>query len=108
MDMVADDSINVYVDSEKGTVAYNPDGITVRPNPFNPLTFVNVSLGKKSKTELNVYDVRGKIVATLFSGELDAGKHRYSWDAKAVAGGVYFVRLKSERKTLQLKVTLLR
>jgi hypothetical protein len=64
------------------------------PNPFNPSTMVEFTLGERGWTRLEVFDVLGRSAALLADGELGPGSHRYQWNTKGLAGGVYFIRLK--------------
>ena len=69
------------------------------PNPFNPVTKIRFSLPQRSQVELKIYDIAGREVKTLVSGELDSSNnHEYSWFGKddsgdEVGSGVYFYRL---------------
>ena len=64
------------------------------PNPFNPSTTIGYRLPKRSKVTIVVTNVLGQRVATLESGERDAGYHQVEWHA-AVASGIYFYRLEA-------------
>jgi hypothetical protein len=63
------------------------------PNPFNPATTIEFSIPVPGKVTLEVYNILGQRVATLVSGELQAGSHFYQWDASRLASGVYLYRL---------------
>ena len=63
------------------------------PNPFNPTTVINYELMDQGYATLKVYDVMGRLVATLVEGELSGGQHTTTWDAKGVPSGVFFYRL---------------
>jgi hypothetical protein len=71
-----------------------PAGATVmvQPNPFNPGTRVAFDLGTPQDGRLEVLDVRGRLVTTLWSGEAASGWA--SWNGtdltgRAVPSGVY-------------------
>jgi hypothetical protein len=66
------------------------------PNPFNPSTVISYRLPVISKVSLKVYDVLGNEVATLVDEEKPAGEYEVTWEAKNLAGGVYFYRLQTE------------
>jgi Secretion system C-terminal sorting domain len=65
------------------------------PNPFNPSTSVNVSMSEAAPLRLIVYDVQGREVAVLADGMQLAGSHSFSFEARDLASGVYFLRADS-------------
>jgi hypothetical protein len=83
------------------------------PNPFNPKTTINVDLPQKQHIDLKIYDVSGKLVKTLVSGEQDAGYHSIVWDGKddtgkAVNSGVYIYRIDAENYRAIKRMILLK
>ena len=73
------------------------------PNPFNPTTKIPVALPVDSEIELKVYNILGREVATIFSGQIQAGRHLFEWNGRNSAGnrlssGVYFYRLTAGKK----------
>jgi hypothetical protein len=66
------------------------------PNPFNPSTAIQFDLPARSYVSLNVYDVLGRLVATLVSDQQAAGSHRVTWNAAGYASGVYVYRLQAD------------
>jgi hypothetical protein len=84
------------------------------PNPFNPTLAVpmDVPVGG-GPLRLDVCDVRGRRVRTLWAGIHPAGRHVLLWngrddDGRTVASGVYFLRLTASTVTTQRKVMLVR
>ncbi|HPI72252.1 MAG TPA: DUF3160 domain-containing protein [bacterium] len=68
------------------------------PNPFNNTTVFTYELPSDQNVTLEIYNVRGEKVITLFSGRQTAGRHRIQWHAADAASlplssGVYFLRL---------------
>ncbi len=63
------------------------------PNPFNPVTTIKLSLPLKGKAELNVYDVSGKLIATLLNSFMEPGTHEVKFDGSNFSSGVYFYKL---------------
>ncbi len=71
------------------------------PNPFNLSTTISVDVPYKHTIELNVYNVLGDLVKTIFQGTVEPGRYWYSWDSRdnygeIVPSGVYFYRLRTE------------
>jgi len=63
------------------------------PNPFNPSTTISFTLPESGYVTLKIYDIRGKEIATLVNGELNAGTYNYKWNAANLASGTYLYRL---------------
>ena len=67
------------------------------PNPFNPGTKIKFSIPNSSKgiVKLAVYDILGREVSVLASGEMKPGSYEISWDGSMYSSGVYFYKLTS-------------
>ena len=63
------------------------------PNPFNPTTTINYQLPMISHVTLQVFDVLGRVVATLVNGQQNAGAYKVNFNASAYSSGVYFYRI---------------
>jgi hypothetical protein len=66
------------------------------PNPFNPSTIIPFQLPGRAFVTLGVYDVTGRLRATLLHQEMGAGRHEVSLDASNFGSGLYLVRMTSE------------
>jgi len=64
------------------------------PDPFNPSTVIEYSLPAKSSVRLEVFNVLGQRVVTLYDGEQSAGNQRVQWNAN-VSSGIYFCRIEA-------------
>jgi hypothetical protein len=70
------------------------------PNPFDRLTTIRYSLAGHQQVRLDIYDVTGRIVATLLDGPAEPGPGEVTWNGRddrggEVASGVYFCRLRA-------------
>jgi hypothetical protein len=70
------------------------------PNPFNPQTTLSFSLPEAGHVKLTVYDVGGRLVATLLDEERNAGVWNVVWQGldsrgQRVSSGVYFYRIEA-------------
>lgn len=63
------------------------------PNPFNPTTTITYQVPFMTTVTLQVFDVRGREMATLVNGVRPAGRHVVPFDASALTSGIYFYRL---------------
>ena len=63
------------------------------PNPFNPITNINFTLPFESGITLEVYDMQGRIIEVLVSGDMEPGYHSVIWNADSHSSGVYFVKM---------------
>jgi hypothetical protein len=74
----------------------NPSTFTLHsssPNPFNPSTTIRYDLPEAVKVTLNVYDVQGRLVASLVNGMREAGKHEVTFDGSLLSSGIYLYRI---------------
>lgn len=79
------------------------------PNPFNPSTTIKFAIPKDGNVTFEIYDVLGKLVATLANNEFKkAGEYEVSWDAGNFASGVYFYELISGEFSATKKMVLLK
>ena len=78
------------------------------PNPFNPDTQIRFHLARQGTVTLKVFDLLGREVARLASGEYARGSHAVRFDASALATGVYVSRLETEVQVFTIMMTLLR
>ncbi len=71
------------------------------PNPFRPSTTIRFDLPQRAAVSLRVYDVAGRLVRELVSGNtLEAGTHSVAWNGRGESGqrvgaGLYFCRLQA-------------
>jgi hypothetical protein len=78
------------------------------PNPFNNSTKIAFYLPKNDYVDLVLYDVSGKKIENLFSGNKAQGVHVFNWDAEFIASGTYIYQLKTADVTLSKKCILIK
>lgn len=89
------------------------DGAIVGPNPFDAGTSFRWSLPAAAHVRVDVYDLRGRRVASLLDEERPAGEGSVLWDARddrgsSVPAGVYFVRVDVPGGSFSRRVVRLR
>jgi WD40 repeat protein len=70
------------------------------PNPFRGETTLRFAIPSAGDVQLSVYDVAGRLVATLLSEPRSTGEHAVRWDGRDDAGrdvpsGTYFARVEA-------------
>ncbi len=79
------------------------------PNPFNPSTEIEFSVDATGQTRLEVFNVLGQTIATMFDEIAHVGRmYRVRFNAANVAGGVYFCRLQSGGRRELTKMALIK
>jgi len=84
----------------------NQIAMEIFPNPANPTATVKITLDKPQRLSVKIYDISGKMVANLFTGELDAGTH--SFTTPPLKSGEYTVRAASTRFAKTQKLTIVK
>lgn len=104
----------------KGEVLSDPDAEAwdtalhaAQPNPFNPRVTLSFTLASAGEVQLQVFDVRGRVVRTLVNEVRSTGPHTVVWTgqdahARAVSSGVYFVRLQAGGVVRTQRIVLVR
>ena len=65
------------------------------PNPFNPSTRISFELPVSGSVSLRIYDLLGREVAMVLDEAKEAGYYDVTFDASALASGVYFYKLRA-------------
>lgn len=99
-------------DSKEGTIhIIKTDSLITSvndsPDPFKPLgsnvNTISFTLNKRSNVSLNIYDMEGNLVKSIFEGVLNRGLQSLTWDGKDKSGqivdsGIYTYRLMGSTK----------
>ncbi len=78
------------------------------PNPFNSSTIISYSLPTNTNILIEIYNILGEKVTTLYSGYGSAGEHQIKFDADNLSSGIYLVRFNSPQFSKTIKVVLLK
>jgi hypothetical protein len=78
------------------------------PNPFNPTTQINYTLEKPGFVNLKVYDLLGRLIATLINEQQNSGVHTINFDASNLSSGVYFYQINSGSFSSTRKMMLIK
>jgi hypothetical protein len=79
------------------------------PNPFNPSTTIRFTLAEDGKATLRVFNMLGQEVATLFDGEVQAGRvQQVKFDASGLPTGSYVAKLEAAGRQVMQKMVLMK
>jgi hypothetical protein len=96
------------VQEEANDLKPGTESLTIYPNPFLRTTTIRYSVSKKASVSLKVFDVTGRCVETLVSGEKKPGYRETELGTKNLGPGVYFAKFEAgDHKEVQ-KLILMR
>jgi hypothetical protein len=82
----------------------------VYPNPFRERTTFSLILARPGPVDIDIWDVRGRLVLPVKSGYLSSGEHLFSWDGtdgsgSSAAPGLYWIRAVGPSGSATIPVT---
>ena len=115
----------VEIDDQGDRVMHGPVGVQVGglpeayslsdayPNPFNPNTKIRYQLPEAGNISVEIYNMMGQKVKSLFAGSQVAGAHVVNWDGtndagQTVSAGTYVYRLKAGEFEASRTITFLK
>lgn len=83
------------------------------PNPFNPATTLKYELVSRQFIEINIYNISGQLIKTLYSGDQEAGYHHLVWNGRndcdlPVTSGLYYCCMVGEKYRQTIKLLMLK
>jgi len=76
------------------------------PNPFNPIIQFQFESDLKSDISLDIYDIKGRKIKTIYEGTVEPGEQIFEWNAKNFSSGIYLSVLRNKSYTKTKKITL--
>ena len=78
------------------------------PNPFNNTTTIRYAVPEETFVQLEIFDIKGRLVETLTSQSHQPGFYALQWSGRRAASGVYFIKLEADKTVLTQKMILLK
>ncbi|MBT3232940.1 MAG: choice-of-anchor D domain-containing protein [Calditrichaeota bacterium] len=78
------------------------------PNPFNSTTQIRFGLPEAGHVSIRVFDLSGRIVATIINKQAEAGHHAVEWNAGHVSSGLYLLQLETADFKAKSKAVLVK
>ena len=105
--------IVVSVDSDDIQANRPATGFALYPNPFNGSITIAYNLQTTTQLVINIFNLNGEKVRTIFNGLQSEGNHVLMWDGKSVnniqvASGIYFCRLTTNNYTQAIRITYIK
>jgi hypothetical protein len=87
------------------------DGYSLEQNFPNPTggsqyTTIRFTLPRRTNVTLSLYDLSGRLIQTLATGNRDAGTHAIPFDPSKLSTGLYYYKLQTEDFTDTKKMTV--
>lgn len=101
------------VKDETVEIPVNKVGLFAGPNPFNPETNIELYLPTEISGTVKVFDIRGRLVVELYSGQFTAGQNSFVWQGRDDSGrmqasGAYYVIATAGEKSWTKKLMLVK
>jgi hypothetical protein len=91
------------------TAVEHESEVSIQPNPSIGLAAVSFEPTESGRVQIEVYDIHGKLLASLFEGEVSVGgSYRFDFDGSALPNGVYILRLTSKGEVSTEKLLIAR
>lgn len=73
------------------------------PNPVIDLFDIEFHVSNSGYVEIEIIDLTGKILTTLFKGNIKAGKNLLTFNRNALSSGIYIITIKKDDKIMVTK-----
>lgn len=73
------------------------------PNPFNAETDIRFDLKEPGYVKILIFDVLGRVVASLVEQRLNSGSYVIHWTANNISSGIYYYRLSVNKSQSETK-----
>jgi hypothetical protein len=87
--------------------------INAYPNPFNSQSRILFRTGKQGRYSINIFDILGRKIKTIFDGQLREGVHNFYWNGKTknnitASSGLYFLSARNKETAITIKLLFLK
>jgi hypothetical protein len=81
--------------------------VSLYPNPATDNVSINLTVTDQTRITICIYDITGKMIRTIYHGDIDSGTTSYKADLSELPSGVYFPVVKADTfsKTMKLIIT---
>ena len=100
------DTLNIV--TPVNTVTEKQNKLAAYPNPASNSSIIDFYVPNSSQVKLDVFDMKGKFVASLVNEYLSSGQYQREWNIidKNIVPGIYICRLKAGNYAESLKIVV--
>jgi len=103
----------IFLDVENVVVPTEYSISKAYPNPFNPVTNIDIAVPESGLMQFAIYDILGRQVFEHKQTFANPGHYRFSWSGKnnhgsSLSSGVYLLTVQFEENYYKQKLTLLK
>jgi len=80
--------------------------LNVYPNPAKNQTTIYFTLAKTSAVSIKLFDMNGKSIQTLISGNQQQGDHTLQLNTSKFSAGIYTIRMVTDNGVKNLKLVV--
>ena len=80
--------------------------LSISPSPASNTIDIRFELAKHADVQLRLFDVDGREVANMLTGESEAGLHGFKWNVQDLPSGVYHYMLTGGSESLSGKLVI--
>ena len=86
IEVMLENSLSTDVDVPKEFLLKKP-----YPNPFNNNILIPITSKVKSDVVIEIFDINGKKIETIFNGIIQPGRKNFQWSANRTSSGMYLI-----------------
>ena len=110
-DINMDISLTAVANEDQDVEALNLIKVSAYPNPFAQALNIEIKLPRKHPSSVKIYNLKGQLVNTLTNA--NSTSENFTWNGKdannkAVANGIYYLRVKQGQQVVNKKVVLMK
>ncbi|MCX8015420.1 MAG: T9SS type A sorting domain-containing protein, partial [candidate division WOR-3 bacterium] len=88
------------------TIANQLPRINISPNPFTKQTTIRYTVPVAGNVSIKLYNVAGKLIATLVNNDLKPGNYTLTLSKDKLAKGIYFLKCETKNNSAKAKLII--
>jgi flagellar hook assembly protein FlgD len=89
-------------------VKINKINTLIYPNPSNGEFKIDFNIDNKSKVDVSILNIEGKLIENIYSEEINGGNHSINWQNKSLSNGTYFIKIQNDNNSNIEKIVILK